>query len=466
MTNKQSNKLFAGHWRKLGLSAFSALAMTTLMGTPSTEALAQSVNAPSQAQMWEIIQRQQTEINNLKRAQGDGDASGGGGGGGGGDGGGSDGNIKDHDDPGGDLADADYGNAGAGWWNRTSLGGYGELHLNGGHKDEIDFHRLVLFINHDFNDWIHFFSELELEHAIAGEGKDGEIELEQAWIRFDIKEDKFGPFSQFLQYVDIGQMIVPVGIINEIHEPPTFFGVERNDVEKNIIPATWWEAGARIGAESIAETGLGWDLMAHSGLAVPTTGSKAYKIRNGRQKVAKADAEDWAYTARLKYRPTFLPGWELAGSYQYQEDITNRDGHDAGAEDESATLWTAHIDAKQTVNDSVEFRFRALWAAWDVEAEAAKAIGRDKQEGWYVEPALVYDSQMWAGKFGIFYRYENFDNEAGSGDGVDTEISRQSYGANWWPTDNVVLKAEYRDDDHYDDTKNDDRWDFGVGYQF
>ena len=251
--------------------------------------------------------------------------------------------------------------------NRTSIGGYGELHLNGGHTDEIDFHRFVLFINHDFNDWIHLFSELELEHAIAGEGKAGEIELEQAWIRFDIKEDKFGPFSKFLQYVDIGQMLIPTGIINETHEPPTFFGVERDEVEKNIIPAT---------------------------------------------------------------------------------------------------LWTAHIDGKQTVTDSVELRLRALWAAWDIDATAAEAIGRDKQEGWYVEPAVVYDTQMWAGKFGVFYRYESFDNEAGSGDATDTEITRQSYGANWWPTENVVVKAEFRDDDHYDKTENDDRWDFGVGYQF
>ena len=458
MTNRVEKYKSVSHWPKITANTLAGLAVALLMGTASTEVLAQGVNTPSQAEMWEIIQRQQRQIKKLQRAQGGG------------------GVITETSpasvgsaSPASDSTaayDDDYGDAGTGWWTRTSIGGYGELHWNNGQKDEIDFHRFVLFINHDFNDWIHFFSELEVEHVIAGEGKNGEIELEQAWVRFDVMEDKFGPLSKFIGYIDIGQMLIPAGIINEIHEPPTFFGVERNDVEKNIIPATWWEAGARIGTDSIGESGLGWDLMVHSGLAVPTTGSSAYKIRSGRQKVSEAAAEDAAYTARVKYRPTFLPGWEVAGSYQYQEDITSRDGHDAGADDESAKLWTAHIDGKQNVTDNLELRFRALYAMWDISSTAASAIGRDQQEGWYVEPGMVYDTQMWAGKFGVFYRYESFDNEAGSGDALDTEITRQSYGANWWPTENVVIKGEYREDNHYDSTKNDDRWDFGLGYQF
>ncbi len=445
MSKTVSRKTGAGRWRQTALGVLGVAALTGMICAGSAPASAQGINTPSQAQMWDIIQKQQRQIKQLQKGSSGDDAAGNGGG--------------------ADGYDDDYGHAGAGWWTRTSIGGYGELHWNNGHKDEVDFHRFVLFINHDFNDWIHFFSELELEHALAGEGKSGEVELEQAWIRFDIGEDKFGSLSQFVNYVDVGVMIVPVGIINELHEPTTFFGVERNDVEKNIIPTTWWEAGARVGTDSIGETGLGWDLMAHSGLAVPTTGGSAYKVRSGRKKVSNAPAEDWAYTARVKYRPTFIPGWEVAGSYQYQEDITNRDGHVSGP-DQSATLLTAHIDGKQNITDSVGFRFRALYAMWDIDAAAAEAIGRDKQEGWYVEPGLVYDTQMWAGKFGVFYRYEMFDNEAGTGDGVNSEISRQSYGLNWWPTDNVVLKAEYRDDDHYNSAKNDDRWDFGVGYQF
>jgi len=138
-----------------------------------------------------------------------------------------------------------------GFMDRTTLGGYGELHYNNFRgdlpdgvtdhkKDEIDFHRFVLFFGHKFNDWISFKAELELEHALAGEGKGGEIELEQAYV--DLALNKH-------YNIKAGLFIIPVGILNETHEPPTFYGVERNEVEKRIIPTTWWEAGAAVYGE-------------------------------------------------------------------------------------------------------------------------------------------------------------------------------------------------------------------------
>ena len=74
---------------------------------------------------------------------------------------------------------------------QVHIGGYGELHYNnwdisdGTKKREIDFHRFVLFFGYDFTDSIRFHSELELEHSLAGDGKPGEVELEQAYVEFD-----------------------------------------------------------------------------------------------------------------------------------------------------------------------------------------------------------------------------------------------------------------------------------------
>ena len=72
----------------------------------------------------------------------------------------------------------------------TTIGGYGELHYNnlsngeGDQKKEIDFHRFVLFIGHEFNDKIRFFSELEVEHATIVDTDDGSspgsVAIEQA----------------------------------------------------------------------------------------------------------------------------------------------------------------------------------------------------------------------------------------------------------------------------------------------
>ena len=65
------------------------------------------------------------------------------------------------------------------WADKTSLGGYGEHHYNivDGSSDQIDAHRFVLYAAHEYSDSIRFFSEFELEHAVAGEGKPGEVEL-------------------------------------------------------------------------------------------------------------------------------------------------------------------------------------------------------------------------------------------------------------------------------------------------
>ena len=115
----------------------------------------------------------------------------------------------------------------------------------------------MLFFGHEFSDSVRFFSEFELEHSIAGDGKAGEVELEQAYVEVDINEE----FSS-----KVGLFLIPVGIINETHEPPTFYGVERNGVEKNIIPATWWEAGVAFNYKPVG--GVSIDGAITSGLNV------------------------------------------------------------------------------------------------------------------------------------------------------------------------------------------------------
>ena len=212
----------------------------------------------------------------------------------------------------------------------TSIGGYGELHYNnwdndaGSEKKEFDFHRFVLFFGHEFNDHIRFFSEVELEHALVEDTDDGsgpgELELEQAYIEIDT-----GARSS----VKTGVFIVPVGILNETHEPPTFYGVERNPVEKNIIPSTWWEAGVMYSAHM--DNGISYDLAVHSGLSNPDG-----DIRDGRQKVAKAEGESLAYSARLKY--TGMPGLELAATVQRQSDLSQGTGGPAEAAARSGTI--------------------------------------------------------------------------------------------------------------------------------
>ena len=320
----------------------------------------------------------------------------------------------------------------------TTIGGYGELHYNnitdnkkGTDKKEFDFHRFVLFFGHEFTENTRFFSELEVEHSISGDGQNGEVELEQAYIEHDFNQMFTGKAGLFL---------MPVGIINETHEPPAFYGVERNPVEKNILPATWWEAGAALNVK--AAPGLAFDGAITSGLYV----DESYSIRGGRQKVSKAKAEDLAYTARVKY--TAVPGLELAATAQYQSDLTQgREGVDTA----SATLLTAH--AIYTIDG---FTVKALYAQWDIDGQEAKALGRDEQTGWYIEPSYRFNES-----FGVFARYNEYDNNAGNS--ADTNVEQTNVGINYWLHENVVFKADY---EKVGGAKDSDGFNLGVGYQF
>ncbi len=320
-----------------------------------------------------------------------------------------------------------------GLFSNTSIGGYGELHYNNNDsKKEVDFHRFVLFIGHEFTDKLRFFSELEVEHSIAGEGKAGEVELEQAYIEYDISDTLTSKTGMFL---------IPVGILNETHEPPTFYGVERNPVEKNIIPSTWWEAGAALNVKAAA--GLSFDFALTSGL---DTRGKDYKVRSGRTKIAKASAENLAFTSRVKY--TAVPGLELAATLQYQSDIVQ--GED-GLDTADATLFEAHV-----VYQYQAFSFRGLYARWDIDGAEAEALGRDEQSGWYVEPSYKLSE-----KVGVFARYAEYDNNAGNN--TDTDKHQLSLGINYYLHENVVLKADWENNTGAADM---DGFNLGVGYQF
>ena len=326
-----------------------------------------------------------------------------------------------------------------GWSSDTQIGGYGEIHYNGGDKDQIDVHRFVLFLGHDFADDLRFAGELEVEHALAGEGKPGEVEVEQAFIEYD-----FAPNAA----ARAGVFLIPVGQLNETHEPPTFFGVERNNVEKNIVPTTWWEAG--LGVAGALDNGLSWDLSAHSGLKVKDD----FNIRGGRKKVAEAPAKDFAFTGRLRW--TGMPGVAVSATGQYQSDVTQGDaGLSAGGV--SATLVEGNIDIRRGM-----FGLRALAARWSLDGAEPEALGRDVQWGWFVEPSVRFDVS--GAELGLFARYSMTDNEAG-GDG-DSAIQYYDIGTNVWLHEDVVLKLDLTSVRNPDSSKDDNILNAGVGFQF
>lgn len=390
---------------------------------------------PTLDELWEIVQRQQARIEELERQLGttrDDVAR-------------TTGRVTETEaqlEATGDFLESF--DAGAGPLAGTSIGGYGELHYNNldaedpaEDLDRIDFHRFVLFVGHEFTDRVRFFSELEIEHSLAGDGAPGEVELEQAYIDFSL-----GDSSSALA----GLFLLPVGILNETHEPTTFYGVERNDVESIIIPSTWWEGGAALRGR--LANGLSWDVAMHGGLAVPTTGDSAFAVRSGRQKVAEALASDPALTGRIRY--TGVPGLELAASYQFQSDPSQvtGDGLDDGH------LFSAHAAWQKG-----GFGLRALYGAWRFSGAAIEAAGADEQDGWYIEPSYRLDEN-----WGLYARYEDLDG------GRDQDrFTQYEAGFNYWPVPGVVLKMDVRRRDYASAAlggSDFDGFDLGVGYAF
>ena len=328
---------------------------------------------------------------------------------------------------------------------KVHIGGYGELHYNNLEKPDgeefkqLDFHRFVLFFGYDFSDSIRFHSELELEHALVEDTDDGsgpgEIELEQAYLEFDLTEN---------METKAGLFLIPVGILNETHEPTTFYGVERNPVETRIIPSTWWEGGAALTGR-FGGSGVSYDLAITSGLDGGTD------VRGGRQKVAQANANDFACTGRLKY--TGLRGLELAGTAQYQSDMTQ--STDPNIND--ATLLSAHA-----VYNISQFQLRALYANWDIDVTAnasAADQAKDKQDGYYVEGSWKFVPSA-----GVFARYNVWDN----GGVDDTEKTQTDVGINYWPHEGVVIKFDYQKQDHgaVNKAAEQDGFNVGLGYAF
>tara|TARA_R110002049_G_scaffold124479_1_gene279925 strand:+ start:13155 stop:14510 length:1356 start_codon:yes stop_codon:yes gene_type:complete len=352
------------------------------------------------------------------------------------------------------------------WFEKTQIGGYGEVLYNNGTQNsdnsdnisnELDVQRFIFYISHQFTDNLRFFSETELEHSRAGRSDDdpGAVELEQAYIEWDYSKN---------HSMLAGLYLPPVGIINETHEPETFYGVERPRVESRIIPTTYRVTGVKLHGQF--SDGFSYDIGIHEGLQFD---DGDLDIRDSRQSGAQANADALAGTGRIKY--TGMPGLELAASLQYQSDMV-QDGIS------NNNLRRASIDADGSVDgilssahaiyENGPFGLRALYSRWDIDdaiEDLDDGAGRDEMEGWYIEP-----SWRFANNLGVFARYTMIDERAGSNDGdaEDSEEKRFLLGMNYWLHPNVVFKADvqFEDDDDRDSDNDLDGFNLGVGWSF
>ena len=340
----------------------------------------------------------------------------------------------------------------------TTIGGYGNLNygnFSGGAtaKDQIDLQRFVLFFGHKFNDMVSFKSEFEIEHAISSSVDKGEAAVEQAYLDF-----------QFTDKVNakVGLFLIPAGLLNETHESPTFFGVERNQIESRIIPTTWREAGVAMYGEVLPA--LKYQVGVTTGFSARKFDDPLIGIKSAHQEGQLADAEDLSLHAALNY--TGINGLLVGGSV-----FTGNTGQsEPGIGNARLTLWDVHT-RYQTGN----WDLRALYArghlgdAANINTVTARNDAPSAFYGWFVEAA----NHVWKSgemDFAPFIRYEKYDSQASlpfNSVRVDSSKNKVwTVGANFWATPQVVLKADYQVYDEKDEDRGDKRFNLGMGYMF
>jgi hypothetical protein len=347
----------------------------------------------------------------------------------------------------------------------TVLTSYGEINLNRPtHRSEdtqADLRRFVLGLQHRFNDRTKFVGEVEVEHAVSSADDVGEVAIEQAWVEHQLTPQWAGR---------AGLQLMPMGLLNENHEPTAYYGVERNFVETAIIPSTWREGAVQaigtfdngLTVQFGAGTGfdLGkWDYSAESEARESPLGSI-------HQEMAQARARDIALFGAVNWRG--VPGLHL-GAGLFSGGASQGQ---AGTPKSRVTLWDVH--ARWTPG---RWDLAAVYARGSISHTAALntlQVGNptlipSRFDGWYTQAAYT----LWtSGDYALkpFVRWEQFNTarrfeDLGAGltpEALPTERVITA-GANFQLTPEVVLKADWQ---RFRRDRDADRVNLGLGWSF
>jgi hypothetical protein len=351
----------------------------------------------------------------------------------------------------------------------VSIGGYGELlyeHFRSrlddgapaGESARLDLLRGVVYVGYKWTDRWLLNSELEWEHANTHKG--GEAAVEFAYVDY-----RWRPALSLRG----GLLLMPVGFLNELHEPTTFLGARRPDVESFLIPTTWRESGVGLYGEAGP-----FSYRAYLTGGLDATGFSAGEgLAEGSAEGSQAKADDLAGVARLDW--TALPGL-VAGFSAYHG------GAGQGLTDESGRRL--HIGTT-LVEAHAEWRYRGLEArALGARASIADAAALDRIRG--LEGAASIGSRLSGGYLQVgydlfslfprgeqslipFVRYERTNTQAAVPAGFRADPANDSrswtVGLSYKPIPQVVLKADYQDYDNRAGTGL-DRVNLALGWIF
>ena len=353
------------------------------------------------------------------------------------------------------LLSGNYGKA-------VTVGAYGEITYNQpeGDNGEMDVQRLVLLFGYKFNDKTQFVTELELEHV-------EEVFVEQAFVNYAVGDN-----------VSLrgGLMLVPMGIVNEYHEPTTFNGVERPAVDNAIVPTTWREIGVGVTGR-FSEASIGYQAYIFNGFKSTVnedgdvTGflKGGNGLRGGRQKAIKSTVDSPTFSTKIEYYG--LPGLRLGlsgyfGKTQAADDVEDIDGANIG-------VSMVGLDARyayQRFTARGQFIYASLSDTEAYNSLTGNDLG-SAMMGYYGEVAYNLLPMNKQQRLFAFARYENYDTHA---DTDGTLVRNDTYnrtdlttGLSYHIAPGVVLKGDYQfRDNNVSGGDVDNRLNFGIGVWF
>lgn len=353
---------------------------------------------------------------------------------------------------------------------KLSIGGYAQIDYNQPLSSDVhqngkmDIHRLVMLFAYRFNDRTQFVTEVEYEHV-------KEVYVEQAFLNYRIN-----PWLNFRG----GLLLIPMGIINEYHEPATYNGVERPNLDSKIVPSTWREIGAGF-TGNVQNLNLKYQLYVVNGFKSYDDGGilrGSDAFRKGRQKGAESILTHPNLSAKIDYYG--VPGLKLGLSGYFGETQTSL--YDGIAKDDSALEAKADssvvgmnmvgLDGRYSIDGWVfrgQLNYASLSNTNQYNAFTGKDVGSELF-GYYLEAGYdLLNGQKTEQKLVPFVRYEKYNTHKAV-DGIEKNLAYDrtdiTAGIGWWLAQGAVLKADMQwfDNEATDDFET--QLNLGIGIWF
>ena len=323
---------------------------------------------------------------------------------------------------------------------RTTIGGYGEVHYTNptgqNRPATANVKRFVVFLGHTFSDRLAFRSELEVEDAkLEGGAPGGEVSLEQLYLDYRLGAGVT---------IRTGLILVPIGIINETHEPPTFNGIARPAYHHDVLPTTWREIG--VGLHGTLGAGFGYRAYLVNGL-VGTNFSASEGIRGGRQEGKDATFANPSATGRLEYA---RPDLKIGAAFWYGGTAAGDPLIGRGTF--AAPLGVLAADLRWNrgpVAVRAEAATISVGDAVAINARSGGEVGR-RITGGYVEGAVnLLEALVPATteRLNVFGRHERYNTQAAVPRGATADLTNArrvtTAGLTYLPVSAVAFKADY-----------------------